>query len=243
VCVFIQPFVQKMSEDVPAFLLNKRDVFNTADRNAVRVMYRAPLDKRMKKCLMIQGILNPCSGLFCMNEKAYNNSFVQIRENGVVVNMPSPFQCCLCLPSCSEVNDYVQVYYFDKRFTRHVDRAKFCSPICCPLGINPFCGGYVPPAVTFPFPCCPTCFDSCGQGVVLHGELPILCCHQFAQIPFLEDADKFLQAYNLVHNAFYAGEVLDLPLNLAPQQETMNDDNASGPSEVHLNGDLVPVKA
>ena len=173
-----------------------RQNLNTQDPNAIRIVYRAQLSEKMKTCLCIEGILNPCSGLFCKQQEVFENSYVQIHENRVEVNLPSPFQFCLCLPPCSEINDYVQVYYFDKRIGQEADRAGFCTPICCPLGLNPFCGGYVPPAMYFPYPCCPTCFDICGQGVVLHGKLPILCCHQFAQIPFLEDANAFVQAFN-----------------------------------------------
>ena len=116
--------------------------------------------------------------------------------------MPTNFQCCLCLSPCSQINDYVQIYYFDKRITEEADRAGCLTPICCPVGLNPMCGGYVPPGVYFTYPCCPTCFDICGQGAVLHGKLPILCCHQFAQVPFLADADAFVEAFKQAKSAF-----------------------------------------
>jgi len=191
----------------------KRSALNTQDPNAIRIVYRAQLDEGMKKCLCIEGILNPCSGLLCKATEVFENSYVQIHENRVEVNMPSPFQCCLCIESIGQINDYVQVYYFDKRIGEEADRAGCLSPICCPIGINPFCGGYVPPAMYFPYPCCPTCFDLCGQGATLHGKLPcILCCHQFAQIPFLADANAFVDAYRQARGAFMGG---------APAQQTM----------------------
>jgi len=192
---------------------SSRKALNTQDPNALKIVYRAQLDEGMKKCLVVMGILNPCSGLLCKASEVYESSYVQIHENRVEVNMPMMFQVCLCLGPCSQINDYVQVYYFDKRIGEEIDRAGFCSPICCPLGINPICGGYVPPAMYFPYPCCPTCFDMCGQGAVLHGKLPILCCHQFAQIPFLADADAFVDAYRQARSAFSGSG--------APAQETM----------------------
>jgi len=192
-----------------------RAVLSTQDPNSVRIVYRAQLSEKMKTFLIISGILNPCSGLFCEAQRVYDNSYVQIHENRVEMNMPSQFQCCLCLPCTREINDYVNVYYFDKRIATEADRAGFCSPICCPIGINPICGGYMPPAVTFTYPCCPTCFDICGEGAVLHGKLPILCCHQFAQIPFLADANAFVDAFKQAKSAFNNGAAAPVPETMA----------------------------
>jgi len=192
----------------------KRPGLRTQDPNSIRIVYRAQLDEKMKLCLTLQGIVNPCSGLCCKAQDVYDQSYVQIHENRVEVNYPSPFQCCLCLPPCSQINDYVQVYYFDKRLGQSADVGGFCSPICCPIGINPMCGGYIPPALTFPYPCCPSCFNICGQTAVLHGKLPILCCHNFAQIPFLANAEEFVQYFNQAKSSFMVGPS-------APTQPTM----------------------
>jgi len=59
----------------------------------------------------------------------------------------------------------------------------------------------------------------CGEGVTLHGELPILCCHQFAQIPFLADAQGFVDAFNKAQQQFLSGEAA--PSNGQPQPMTM----------------------
>lgn len=193
---------------------SKRAALNTQDPNAIRIVYRAKLDERLKTFFCIQGILNPCSGFFCRQDDLYNESYVQIHENRVEVNYPSPFQFCICLPACNEINDYVQVYYFDKRISAEADRSKCLSPICCPLGLNPACGGYIPPAMNYFSPCCPTCFDICGQGVTLHGKIPVCCCHNFAQIAFLEDADAFIDAFNRAKTAHMGGAA-------APAQQTM----------------------
>jgi len=200
-------------------MMSTRSVLNTRNNETLHIVYKAPLDDRMKVFLLIQGLCNPCSGLACATQKAFDNSYVMIQENRVEVNMPTMFQCCVCLDSC-QVNDYVQVYYFDKRQATKADEATACSPICCPIGLNPACGGYLPPALTFMFPCCPTCFGSCGQGAVLHGPLPSpLCCHQFAQIPFLADAGAFVENFNRA-KAAYSG-VGATPGQQPPVQETM----------------------
>jgi len=212
-----------------AGIIQNRTAYNTAYGNQIYVVHKAPLSQKMKCCLTLQGILNPCSGLLCKAEEVYNNSYVQIHENRVEVNLPSPFQFCLCLGPCSQINDYVQVYYFDRRIAQEADVGGFCSPICCPIGINPACGGYVPPAVTFPYPCCPSCWNMCGETAVLHGKMPVLCCHQFAQIPFLEDANLFVQEFKKAQNGYLSGEPLAeaLEKEKAPQPMKM-DDNVDG---------------
>ena len=197
-----------------ASAVSKRPVLNTQDPNAIRIVYRAKLDERMKTCLLIQGIMNPCSGFCCRRDDLYDSSYVHIHENRVEVNYPSPFQCCLCMGPCSQINDYVQVYYFDKRLTDEATRSECCVPICLPLGLNPLFGGYVPPMVVGPILCCPTWFDMCGQGATLHGKMPFLCCHNFAQIHFLEDANAFVQAFNDAKQQYAAA-------GSAPVQQTM----------------------
>ena len=221
-----------MSEGTPLVAdgIYSRPALNTQDPNSIRIIYHAELDGAMKFCLCLQGIVNPCSGLFCQYREAFDQSYVRIYENRVEVNMPSMFQCCLCLSPCSEVNDYVQVYHFDKRIAQEAHHARLCNPISCPIGINPFCGGYIPPAVTFIFPCCPTCFDMCGQGVILHGKLPIVCCHQFAQIPFLRDADDFVDAFNRARATFGSGPSADITPSTTTPEACYGSVTPTGPS-------------
>lgn len=192
--------------------ISKRAVLNTQDPNAIRIVYRAKLDERMKTMFFIQGLMNPCNGFLCRTQDLYDSSYVYIMENRIEVNYPSMFQMCLCMGPCSQINDYVQVYYFDKRLTDEAHESGCMTPICVGF-LSPTCGGYVPPMILGP-PCCPTLCGFCGQGVTIHGKVPILCCHNYAHISFLEDANAFVQAFNDAKAQFQQG-------GSAPIQQTM----------------------
>ena len=85
------------------------------------------------------------------------------------------------------------------------------------------------PSVYFPFACCPTCGDRCGQGAVIHGAVPYACCHQFAQMPFLTDAEAFVEAFkkakiaaeNYHQNKNVTAPVTTTPAGMPPEPMTM----------------------
>ena len=147
-----------------------RQMLNTADPNAIRIVYRTPIDPVMKKCLCFMGAMDLCSGILCKRNEIYESTYVQVHENRVEFNYPG----LKTMPCCRSIRDSIQVYYFDDSRIAKVAKAGCCEPACTHNS------------------CCPTL---CG----LYGEMAIFtnnrgcCCKRWFSVPFLVSADAFIQ--------------------------------------------------
>ena len=121
-----------------------RAMLNTADPNAIRIVYRAPIDPVMKKCLCLMGTMNLCSGLLCKREEIYNSTYVQVHENRLEINYPG----LKTMPCCRSVRDSIEVFYFDNSRIANVAKAGCCTPCCTHNS------------------CCPTWCGLCGEMAV-----------------------------------------------------------------------------
>mmetsp|Transcript_14175 Transcript_14175/g.20951 ORF Transcript_14175/g.20951 Transcript_14175/m.20951 type:complete len:183 (+) Transcript_14175:56-604(+) len=98
-------------------------------------------------CLKIVACLR-CDICMCMQvRKIWQSTYVTAWENKLEFNYPD-FVCCCMI-------DQVGVIYYDRDIIKKVDKAGCCKP----------CGTHNSP--------CPTCFDICGEALVLYGQT---CC-------------------------------------------------------------------
>ena len=154
----------------PATNTSERPMLNTMDENYIAIRYRPKISERYKLWLKILGICQPCSCMFCKAEEFYQSTYYQLLENRIEWNFPGlrpfPLNCC-------SLKDNFGAIYLDDRVVKKVDRAGFCSPIPCTTG------------------CSPTCFDICGEGVLLYRRWCCPCCTLFVLLSHVEDADTF----------------------------------------------------
>jgi hypothetical protein len=97
---------------------------------------------------------------------------VQVLENRIEWNIPYSYctgDCpCLWRVNCHLV-DNTHVLYFDRALAQNAAKASCCSPACTHND------------------CCPTCFDMCGETLVLYETVPscqvcrecCTCCHVY----------------------------------------------------------------
>lgn len=147
-----------------------RAMLNTADPNAIRIVYRAPIDPVMKKCLCLMGSVNLCSGLLCKREEIYNSTYVQVHENRLEINYPG----LKTMPCCRSVRDSIEVFYFDNNRIANVAKAGCCSPCCTHNS------------------CCPTWCGLCGEAAIFYNNC-CCCFKRWFSVPFLVSADALIQ--------------------------------------------------
>jgi len=191
--------VQRMDARLTDALSNKtRPAFATADPEAIRVLYRAPISPAWRKFVCCYGVLNPCSCVLCHLDFVQASTYAHIHENRVELNYPARptlrgllmrwistyLRPCTIL-SCGEIRDAVEVVYFDKITGQ--GRALCCYPLCTH------------------WDCCPTCCDSCGEGAVLFDDddCHIPCfCRDWVMVPGLVNADEFIKEVKAARSAW-----------------------------------------
>jgi len=154
-----------------------RDMLNTADPNAIRIVYRAPISEKYLNFLTCIGICSPCSCIYCKRKEIFQSTYVQVHENRLEYNYPGlSDNMCANIATCCKVRDVVTVWYFDNAMTGNVGRASFCQPICTHNT------------------CFPTCCDMCGEAVVVYKRdiCKRICCGGHIMIPNLENADALV---------------------------------------------------
>jgi hypothetical protein len=155
-----------MSRSGPHNNTSSRSVLNTRDPTKISIEYRAKMADRYERWLLCLGIMNPFSGLLCNYKRVWQSTYVQVHENRIETNYPhSKMMCCCCC-----VTDNVDVIYFDRTILKEVTRAGACKPACTHCS------------------CCPTCCDSCGEGIVIYNPKARCCCWQL--ITGVSNADE-----------------------------------------------------
>jgi len=198
----------------------------------------------MKTCHLLQTLCS-CDflNLGAFPEK-YKSSYINVYETKVEANLPY-FCCCVRM-------DNVLVVYFDVEQAKYQEKAGLCKP-CCTHNH-----------------CCPTCFDMCGEGVVLHGDTlqclnkrklasapfaycqsynPCTPCRPFVILPFVTDASKLAgiigQAQKSAADKVSQGMLVQEAGTCAPpQQQTMGGTPpAFAQTQESANSIPVPVEA
>eukprot|EP00727_Mastigamoeba_balamuthi_P010537 m51a1_g6105 hypothetical protein (188) ;mRNA; f:81676-82575 len=161
---------------------SERAMLNTANPNVIAVVHRAPISAKYYSWLCCLGCMAPLSCLCCTRRRLVASTYVQVHENRVEFDYPNvhclDLACGACY--CCRVHDNVTTLYFDKY--PEIGRAGCCSPACTHCS------------------CCPTCCDSCGEGVVVYRH-ECCCCKTWHLISHLEDADNVIKAFEAAKNA------------------------------------------
>ncbi|KJE89021.1 hypothetical protein CAOG_00580 [Capsaspora owczarzaki ATCC 30864] len=150
----------------------------TRTPNLNALMYMAPASQRYKTQLYLQAC---CTLNLCMCaavDDLLRRTYVAVYENKIEYNYPWCNCWCLC--------DQVGVVYFDRTLTAAVTPAGCCTPAFTHCS------------------CCPTCFDICGEAIVLHGATccdknqtiigGICCCRAWTLLPGLDNAGNLAAA-------------------------------------------------
>mmetsp|Transcript_83891 Transcript_83891/g.116585 ORF Transcript_83891/g.116585 Transcript_83891/m.116585 type:complete len:200 (-) Transcript_83891:168-767(-) len=190
----------------------QRPIFDrVATPGSVKVLHHSAAAEGYKKCLTCLGILNPCSCLLCKAEEIKQSTYITAYENKLEYNYPTNILCCLV--------DQPGVIYYDRDIIKQVGRAGFCAPACTHM--SP----------------CPTCFDMCGEGIVLHGAtmcsknvtvLPgaagFCFCRKWFLFGNIEGAD---QLANAINRGVQTANNLAMPM---PQQQVMTTAGTPAPT-------------
>ena len=118
-----------------------------------QVLYRSAASERWKNCFQVGACLSCNCCAFAQAEEIRQRKYIEVQANRIEWN--DPFHCCFCC-----IWDRTSVVYYDRAvFEGGATKAGCCNP-CCSL--------------------CPTCFDICGEAIVLKGSL---CSSKQALIP------------------------------------------------------------
>ena len=126
--------------------------YATADQgNSSEIIYSTTAPKAFDRCLLYYGCCT-CDAGYCYGYRRYirDNHSVTVFENAMEINQPSYLG--------GFGGDSIIKIYADDPMLERVDRAAFCAPS------GTHCS------------CCPTCFDSYGEGVVIHKKKTQYCC-------------------------------------------------------------------
>lgn len=147
---------------------------------ANKVIFRAAASERWKTCFQIGACLSLNCCAFVHAEEMRRRKYIEVQENRIEWN--DPIHLCFCC-----VWDSTKVLYYDRSlFENGASKAGCCNP--CPA-------------------LCPTCFDICGEAVVLKGSvcgrnqavIPgqfCCCCQSQIMICGFDDANQIASAIN-----------------------------------------------
>jgi len=125
-----------------------RPIFHATDApGQVKVISHTIADERYKTCIVLQGLVQGNCAACVKQDELQQNTYLTVYENKIEYNYPCA--TCCCFVCC--VYDRHAVIYLDRDLVKRADKADCCYPAATHMHF------------------CPTCFDACGEAVVLYG--------------------------------------------------------------------------